>query len=87
MAGKIEIDKQGCKGCGLCIEACPQKCITISTKTNTTGYFYARASNIGCTGCAICALLCPEVAITVYRDPVQEINETSNRKPAITRGK
>lgn len=73
MAGKIEIDKERCKGCGLCVEACPQGHIHIASTGNRMGYFFAEPCGTGCTGCAICALVCPDVAIEVYRDGGQVV--------------
>ncbi len=88
MAGRIKIDSERCKGCGLCIEACAQQCIVISTQANSTGYFPAESGNVNCTGCAACALMCPDAAITVFRDPIKNISAPDNKKsPAVTRGK
>jgi 2-oxoglutarate ferredoxin oxidoreductase subunit delta len=67
--GSIVIDRELCKGCGNCIEACPMKVIAMTKQFNKVGYFIAspvRAAK--CNGCAICANMCPEVAITVYQD-------------------
>ena len=82
MTGKIKIDPERCKGCGLCIEVCPKNSITISSKTNKMGYFFAEPCGDGCTGCAICALICPDTAIEVYRDepkPVAEATSAENK--------
>jgi 2-oxoglutarate ferredoxin oxidoreductase subunit delta len=68
MAGKIKIDTERCKGCGLCVAVCPKKGIAISKKSNKSGYFPAEAANSDCTGCAVCAIVCPDAAIEVYCD-------------------
>jgi len=68
MKGTIEISRELCKGCGLCISFCPKGIISVSDKLNASGYLPAVFSENGeFTGCAICALVCPEVAIEVYR--------------------
>jgi 2-oxoglutarate ferredoxin oxidoreductase subunit delta len=68
MAGKIIINTERCKGCGLCVAVCPKGSIIISKKSNKSGYFPAEASNTDCTGCALCAIICPEVVIEVFRE-------------------
>lgn len=68
MAGKIIINTERCKGCGLCIAVCPKGGIVISKKSNKSGYFPAESSNTECTGCALCAIICPEVVIEVFRE-------------------
>ena len=66
--GWLRIDVDECKGCGLCIEACPPKAIRMSEGMNHYGYRTAVYAGSGCTGCAICFLVCPEPgAITVFR--------------------
>jgi 2-oxoglutarate ferredoxin oxidoreductase subunit delta len=68
MAGKIIIDIERCKGCTLCVTACPCNVITISEKSNSKGYFPAESTGPNCTGCANCAVVCPDCAIEVLRD-------------------
>lgn len=66
--GKLRVDEAECKGCGLCIEACPPKVIRLSERLNHYGYRTAQYAGTGCTGCGICFLACPEPgALTVYR--------------------
>jgi 2-oxoglutarate ferredoxin oxidoreductase subunit delta len=73
MAGRIIIDIERCKGCGLCVAVCPKGGIVLAKKSNKSGYFPAQpvpsvvegALNTNCTGCAVCALVCPDVAIEV----------------------
>lgn len=67
--GWIEIDERYCKGCELCLHACPQEVLSLNMDRLTPkGYHPAKLSADGCTGCAICAIVCPEAAITVYRE-------------------
>jgi 2-oxoglutarate ferredoxin oxidoreductase subunit delta len=84
--GRIEIDKERCKGCGLCMNVCPKKQIEISDELNTKGYYPARFLEAGlneddpgeCTGCAMCAMTCPDVAIEVYRQGKDDRDETND---------
>lgn len=67
--GKIEINRERCKGCGYCVEACPKSILVIGKDFNKMGYFVAEiTSPEDCTGCASCAEICPDIAITVWRE-------------------
>lgn len=65
--GTVAIDVETCKGCELCVEACPQESIKLSKAINKQGYHYALLVRDNCTGCVNCALVCPDAVITVYR--------------------
>jgi len=66
--GQLRVDGEECKGCGLCVEACPPKLIAVGEKLNRYGYRTAIYAGAGCTGCGICFVVCPEPgAITVLR--------------------
>lgn len=65
--GTVEIDIETCKGCELCIEACPQGSLEMSKGINKKGYHYAVLIQDNCTGCINCALVCPDAVITVFR--------------------
>ena len=69
--GTVKIDGMICKGCELCIIACPQESLQLSTQFNDKGYRFVELIGDKCTGCVNCALVCPEAAITVYRQPKQ----------------
>src|SRR5947199_10459372 len=55
--GNVAIDLEECKGCGLCVESCPPKCLELATELNHYGVHGARYTGHDCTGCAICSLL------------------------------
>lgn len=66
--GLLRVDGNECKGCGLCVEACPPKVIGMSDGLNHYGYRTATYAGAGCTACGICFMVCPEPgAITVLR--------------------
>jgi len=66
--GAIVVDIEKCKGCELCVGACPADVIGMSTKVNGKGYHYSFMKNPeACTGCTNCAIVCPDGVITVYR--------------------
>lgn len=66
--GVLRIDGNECKGCALCVVACPPKVIRMSEELNHYGYRIAKYAGAGCTACGICFLACPEPgAITVLR--------------------
>ena len=73
MAGKIIIDTERCKGCGLCITVCPKGHIAISGESNKNGYFPAETKNGECTACTRCAIVCPEGIIDIYLEEADRI--------------
>ncbi len=71
--GWIEVNDLFCKGCELCVEACPKDVLVLDMDRLTPkGYHPAKLITEGCTGCNICAVVCPDAAITVYREPRQK---------------
>ena len=72
--GYVVIEKEICKGCELCVGACPQESLELAQKINQRGYRYVELHGDSCTGCVNCALVCPDVAITVYRQKKEKKN-------------
>lgn len=66
--GTVHFNIDTCKGCELCIDACPQESLELSPNINALGYHYAVLIKDNCTGCTNCALVCPDAVITVYRE-------------------
>ena len=70
--GSIVVAQERCKGCEVCISACPCDVLAFSDKVNGKGYHYAMmAQPDKCTGCASCAIICPDSCIVVYRQKVE----------------
>jgi 2-oxoglutarate ferredoxin oxidoreductase subunit delta len=69
--GQVTIDKESCKGCGLCVAFCAKQVLAISSGLNQAGHHPVEVvvgdAEAGCTACSRCALMCPDAAITVYR--------------------
>ena len=71
--GTVVIDVDACKGCDLCIDACPPNVLQMTTtEVNARGYRYP-VLLAGCTGCKVCAQVCPDFCFQVYRydEPVE----------------
>ncbi|MCC8079182.1 MAG: 4Fe-4S binding protein [Oscillospiraceae bacterium] len=66
---KLTFRTELCKGCGLCVEACPRGLIELSrTQLNKNGHSPAEMTDeTRCIGCAFCAIMCPDCVITVER--------------------
>ncbi len=70
--GHVVIDTEACKGCDLCIDACPPDVLVMTTHTvNSRGYRFPLLLP-GCTGCRACAQICPDFVFQVYKynDPI-----------------
>ena len=74
--GRVIVHEDECKGCALCVEACPVDTLAIATtRLNHIGYHPVEFLDCGCTGCGVCFYACPEPgALRVVREaaPAQE---------------
>src|SRR5215210_3718 len=65
--GTVVIDVEACKGCDLCIDACPPRVLVMTTdEVNTRGYRFPKLLP-GCTGCKACSQICPDFVFQVYK--------------------
>lgn len=81
--GDIYIIDDRCKGCGFCIEFCPNEVLVESEKYNIKGYHPPETEKPeSCIGCKLCELICPEFAIYVILPDDEENlkDEKSNQK-------
>jgi 2-oxoglutarate ferredoxin oxidoreductase subunit delta len=67
---RVTFKKDSCKGCGLCVDACPKKIIFLDKSViNLKGYHPAKVEEFEkCIACAMCATICPDVVITVEKN-------------------
>jgi 2-oxoglutarate ferredoxin oxidoreductase subunit delta len=67
ITGTVVIDIEACKGCDLCVQACPVDVLVMTThRVNTRGYRYPELLP-GCIGCKACSQICPDFVFQVYR--------------------
>ena len=67
---RIAVDSVYCKGCGLCVNACPKNILELDPNViSAKGYHPVRCiDEAACIGCKSCQTMCPDVAIQVVRD-------------------
>ena len=68
---RVTFKEEHCKGCLLCVNACPRKIIVQSQRFNRLGYKVVEVPAVDmerCIGCAACATVCPDYVLGVYRD-------------------
>jgi 2-oxoglutarate ferredoxin oxidoreductase subunit delta len=72
--GTVVIDVEACKGCDLCIDACPPGVLSMTVQArNQRGYRYPEL-HPGCTACQACSQVCPDFVFQVWKfeTPVDE---------------
>lgn len=54
-----------CKGCGICLEKCPQKALIFGKDKGIYSTSAAQVIAEKCTLCGICEMSCPDCAIRI----------------------
>lgn len=63
---KVRVLEKYCKGCGLCVPACPKKILYLSEEVDRRGVHVVKVrAEIPCTACLSCTVMCPDAAIEV----------------------
>ncbi len=71
--GRVVVDKERCKGCHLCVSACPFHILALSQGVNGKGYHFAEMTKEElCVGCGSCGLVCPDSVLSVYKLKVED---------------
>lgn len=67
----LDIAVDRCKGCGLCVTACPKGVLELDVSiVNALGYHPIRLTDAAaCTSCVLCARVCPDAVFAVYARP------------------
>jgi 2-oxoglutarate ferredoxin oxidoreductase subunit delta len=56
----VEINREWCKGCGICISFCPKEALSAGDDDKPSWSHPEK-----CIGCGACELRCPDMAIEV----------------------
>jgi NAD-dependent dihydropyrimidine dehydrogenase PreA subunit len=70
--GIVVVHPDKCKGCSLCVVACPTHSLRVTAEINRLGYHPVEfLPDTGCTACGVCFYACPEpaaIAVLVKTD-------------------
>jgi 2-oxoglutarate ferredoxin oxidoreductase subunit delta len=68
---RVEIAADRCKGCELCVGACPKHVLELDlSEVNVLGHHPVHVlDQASCTSCVLCARICPDSVFTVYAPP------------------
>lgn len=79
--GVIHVNREQCKGCGFCVEYCPNDVLALSVEFNSKGYHPPEIVNEEeCVYCQLCETICPEFALFVtLREEVEEFEKIKSR--------
>ena len=66
---RVTFNTDNCKGCGLCVDACPKHLLQLSRdRINKKGHHPAEITDQeACVGCTSCAIMCPDCIITIEK--------------------
>ncbi len=65
--GRVEVEANSCKACGLCEQFCPKDCFEPGENLNSIGFIPMHFKEVAeCTACGNCGLMCPDMALKIW---------------------
>ena len=81
ITNRIEITREWCKGCDICVKFCPERCLGLDAEQ-----IVEMRRPEACTGCRLCEWLCPDFAIRLHKEvPVTAAIPGRQETPATAR--
>ena len=69
---KHTINRDWCKGCGICVAVCPKNVLELDSKEKAVA-----VRKKDCIACQLCEEICPDLAIEVM---VRYVEETAGKR-------
>lgn len=66
------INREWCKGCGICVEFCPKDVLELDDKGKAVAVRLEQ-----CIACKLCELRCPDLAVEVITEEIEDKGETN----------
>ncbi len=63
IVNRLEITREWCKGCDICVKFCPERCLALDAEQ-----IVVPTDPEACTGCRLCEWLCPDFAIRLHKE-------------------
>ncbi len=69
---KAQVDSEKCKGCRLCVAACPKSAIRALETLNRRGAPIVAVDRALCIGCGACYATCPDYVFVIVEEARDE---------------